>query len=648
MAVTLLVITVVLEIVAIVLSWGLEPHYDTVLYAVYAVTLAGAGAAIVARYPRHSIGWLFLAGAVGNALFADAAQGYGLAAAQHGWVGGSVGEWLSQVSWLPSGLGWILTFLLFPSGVFGGRTRRRVALLAVIGTAVALPGWGLSPDLGSEFVARRNPVAVDAIPTGLVFAVGMVMFLAAFVAAVGLLVARFVRARGNERQQLKWFVAAACFAGVVLPASALLWSTVPAVRPLAALALTALPLAACVAILRYRLYGIDIVLNRTLVYSTLTAILAGVYAASAVVTGIVIGERSAWATAVATLVVAVAFAPLRRRVQDQVNRRFDRARYDAVQRVAGFVEDVRAGRAAPEEIEGTLRAALGVEHLELRFLLRDARGPVDVRGHAVADHEPAGTVRWPITQAGSSVGMVTLDGRDEAVALLPALLDVGALAIEITRLRIELRRQLEEVEASRARIAAAADEERRRVELDLHDGAQQRLVSIGLALRHAQHALESEAPHEAIRTLDGAVAEVAVAIDELRELARGIRPAHLDAGLGPALRELARRAPVPVKVAVADERFPGDIETAAYFTASEAVTNAVKHAQANTITVRAEQIDGKLVVSVADDGIGGAQPARSSGLTGLSDRVTAHGGTLTLISPPGRGTTLTAEFPCVS
>ena len=640
--------TVALEGVSIVLSWGLEPRYDTILYAVYAATLAGAGAAIVARHPRHAIGWLFLGGALWNALVADAAQGYGLRAAHHAWPLGPYGEWLGQISWLPSGLGWTLTFLLFPSGVLGGRARQRVAALAVAGTAVAVPGWGLSPSLRSEFVAGRNPMAVDAAPTSFLLAAGITMFLAAFVAAVALLVVRFVRARGAERQQLKWLVTAAGCAGVVLPASALLWSTVPAMRPLAAVALTALPVAACIGILRYRLYDIDVVLNRTLVYATVTAILGGAYAASVLLAGILIGRHSPWAIAIGTLTVAVAFGPVRRRVQDNVDRRFNRARYEAVQRVTRFVDDVRAGRAAPEDIEAVLRSALAVDNLELRFFLPDANGPVNVRGQPVTGHADADAIRCPITQDGRTVGVVAAGARDEAGALLPVLVHAGALAIEIARLRLELQRQLEEVEASRARLATAADEERRRLERDLHDGAQQRLVSIGLALRHAQHALRCEAPGDATRTLDGAVAEVAVAIDELRELARGIRPAHLEAGLGPALRELARRAPVRVEIAAANDRFAPDIEAAAYFTAAEGLTNAVKHAHAGSIAVRADRVGDNLVVSVTDDGAGGAEPRDGSGLRGLSDRVTAHGGTLSIVSPPGRGTTLTAEFPCGS
>jgi signal transduction histidine kinase len=230
-------------------------------------------------------------------------------------------------------------------------------------------------------------------------------------------------------------------------------------------------------------------------------------------------------------------------------------------------------------------------------------------------------------------------------ALLPSLVDAAGLAIEMARLRIQLRRRLDEVQASRARIVAVADEERRRIERDLHDGAQQRLVSIGLALRHAQHQLGPAAA--AGRTLDDAIAQIAEAIDELRELAQGLHPA-LDAGLRPALHELATRAPLPVEVVATLERFTPDVETAAYFVACEGLTNAVKHAHTKRVVLRVARENGRLVVRVTDDGVGGAAPHNGSGLTGLSDRVAAHGGNLRIDSIAGHGTTLTAEFPCAS
>jgi signal transduction histidine kinase len=332
-----------------------------------------------------------------------------------------------------------------------------------------------------------------------------------------------------------------------------------------------------------------------------------------------------------------------------VDRRFNRARFDALHQVSNFLQDLRAGNAAPEDIQRVLRGALEVDDLEVRLALPGKGLTVDLSGMPVVDSPGDTRGRWPIRHGGTTLGtIVGPSDLAERGTLLSTLLDASSVAVEIARLRVELRRQLEEVEASRSRIVAAADDERRRIERDLHDGAQQRLVSIGRTLRHAQHALGSTTAPEVTRMIDDAVAEITVAIDELRQLAGGLRPAQLDAGLGPALRELAGRAPLPVEVDTTADRFPADVETAAYFCACEGLTNAVKHARATKVRLSAARSRGRLVVSVVDDGIGGAAAHNGTGLTGLSDRVAAQGGTLTISSDSGRGTTLVAEFPCAS
>ena len=221
----------------------------------------------------------------------------------------------------------------------------------------------------------------------------------------------------------------------------------------------------------------------------------------------------------------------------------------------------------------------------------------------------------------------------------------AGLAIEVARLRVEVRRQVIEVQESRARIVAAALEERRRLERDLHDGAQQRLVSIGLELRHLQHGLGVGALHDG---LDLAVGELVEAIDDLRELAHGVRPSTLDSGLAAALAELASRSAIATDVSTTQERFPADIEAAAYFVASEALANAVKHSGASRVVLSAVREPGGLQVVVSDDGDGGAQARAGSGLAGLADRVAAVGGHLAIVSGAGQGTRLEAVFPCAS
>jgi signal transduction histidine kinase len=645
----LFVATVVVETLAVVLGWGVRPAYDTVLYAVSGVTAAGAGALIASRHPENPIGWLFCGSALFDALTGDVAQGWGMRAAASGWPGGTAGEWIALWSWLPGAVAAVVTFLLFPNGRLLRPAWIAVVWVNVAGIALATPGWALNTDLGSDFVSGRNPYAIDGVLPNVLRAVGMTLFVGSFVASVVPLGLRLRSATGVERQQLKLFVFTATCAVVVLSLGATLWNAAPIVRPLIPIAVMSLPIATCIAILRYRLYDIDIVISRTVTYAALTALLAGTYAVSVVVIGAAVGTSSAWATAGATLVVAAAFLPLRRRIQDVVDRRFNRTRFDAMQQMTRFLDDLRAGHAAPEDIELVLRAALDVDDLELRLRLPDSGLEVDLTGAPVVDDATREQVRWPIRHRHTTLGtIVTSTDLATLGSLVPKMLDASALAVEIARLRVELRRQLDEVEASRSRIVAAADDERRRIERDLHDGAQQRLVSIGLALRHAQHALGSTVDPEVSRTLDGAVAEITIAIDELRELARGLRPAQLDAGLGAALGDLARRAPLPVHVDADGARYPTNVETAAYFTACEGLTNAVKHAHATRIVLSAHRTDDTLVISVADDGIGGAAAANGSGLTGLSDRVTAQGGTLKIDSRNGAGTILTAEFPCAS
>jgi signal transduction histidine kinase len=642
-------LTLAFEIAAVWLSLGLEPSYDTFLYAVYSVVLAGAGALIASRHPRNVIGWLFCVFALLNAVIADAAQGWALRAAEEGWRGGDAAELVASSGRQLAGLGWVLTFLLIPDGRLASRGSRIVVWIAAVGTALTMTGWSLSADQNAEFPSGRNPFAVEALPTGALFAIGMTLMVAALLAASGLLVRRLRRSEGVERQQLKWFALAASAAAVVLPVAFGLWFVTPVGGVLIALALTALPIAACVSIMRYRLYEIDVVINRTLVYGAVTLVLASAFAATTVLLGTALGRGSGWATAGATLVVALAFRPLRARVQDAIDRRFNRARYDALGRMAHFLEALRAGRAVPEDVQDVLREVLSDARLELLFFLPESALYVDVRGAPATEFADDGRVGVPIERGGQPMGAVLYDpSGQEQPDLLRRVVEAGGLAIEIARLRAGLRRQLAEVEASRARIIAAGDAERHRIERDLHDGAQQRLVSIGLALRHAQHELGTSSPQRAAQTLDGAVAEVAVAIDELRELARGIPPAQLDGGLAPAFRELARRAPVPVDVTVPSERFERDVEAAAYFIGCEGLTNAVKHGQATRIALNAGRENGQLVVSVADDGVGGAAPSEGSGLRGLADRVAALGGTLRIESNQDAGTTLTAELPCGS
>ena len=233
-----------------------------------------------------------------------------------------------------------------------------------------------------------------------------------------------------------------------------------------------------------------------------------------------------------------------------------------------------------------------------------------------------------------------------ATALLPFAFLAGLLRTHVARLDAELRANLEELRASRARLVEAGDAERRRLERDLHDGAQSRLVGIAALLAQVRRRTDTD-PAAAVM-LDRAQAELGTSLAELRELARGIHPAVLtERGLGPALSALATRAPVPVTLdADGGERLPGPVEIAAYFVVSEALANVAKYAQATEATVAIRRADGSVTVEVTDDGVGGADAGKGSGLRGLADRVAALDGTLFVESPAGRGTRLRVEIPC--
>ncbi len=328
--------------------------------------------------------------------------------------------------------------------------------------------------------------------------------------------------------------------------------------------------------------------------------------------------------------------------------------------VAGLLRSRVAGGAAVSELvsrlgdgqrAGTLRDALadalGDPSLALAYWLPERAEWVDASGRAVAVPEDGGR-STTVERDGRPVALLVHDASlaDER-ELLQGVGGAAALALENERLAAELRARVEELRASRTRIVESADAARRRIERDLHDGAQQRLVALALSLRLARRRLDDD-PAAARELLDDASASLDAAIRELRELARGIHPAVLsDRGLGSALEALAQRMPIPVEIAAApSERLPEPVEAAAYFVVAEAITNVARYAHATHARVEVQREGGRLAVAVADDGVGGADPAKGSGLRGLSDRVAALDGRLEVESPAGQGTTVRAVIPC--
>jgi signal transduction histidine kinase len=312
---------------------------------------------------------------------------------------------------------------------------------------------------------------------------------------------------------------------------------------------------------------------------------------------------------------------------------------------------VHLERTSPGELRDELARALGDPTLEVAFWLPERREFVDSDGRAFA--VPEDGPRRAVTrleQEGEPLAVLVHDPTlREEEKLVEGVAAAARLAMQNARLHAEVSAQLAKVKDSRARLVAAADEERRRIERDIHDGAQQRLVALALELRSAQRRLGEDVDPELDQLLASAADELQVAVDELRELAHGIHPGVLvQGGLAAALESLAGRSPVPVTVDATQERLPPEVEGTAYFVASEALANVVKHAGATKASIRATRVNGTLVIEIEDDGIGGAAVRDGSGLRGLADRVEAHGGRLRIESVPGSGTRIVGEIPCES
>jgi signal transduction histidine kinase len=305
------------------------------------------------------------------------------------------------------------------------------------------------------------------------------------------------------------------------------------------------------------------------------------------------------------------------------------------------------GSPAPADLRDALARALGDPSLSLVYWLPAYESWADADGQPVALDDSRATTL--IDRDGAHVAAMTHDSAvNDEPELLEAVAAAAAIALENARLHAEAAARLTELRASRERIVAAGDAERRRLERNLHDGAQQRLVAVALQLRLLQRRIRGD-PAIAEELATVASAELAQSLDELRELARGIHPAVLEHGLAGALDGLATRSAVVTTVAYdAPDRLPAPVELAAYFVACEALTNVAKYADASAATVRVWRNGHVAFIEVADDGVGGADDSRGSGLRGLADRVEALDGILRVVSIAGAGTTVTAELPCAS
>ena len=327
--------TVVLVAVAVPLGAGREQAFDTVLFSTLPLVLGVVGTLIASRHPGNLIGWLLCGLALWDAT-AELGQAYGYVAAERGLPGGIAGEWLVSWVWIVDVTAWVVVALLFPDGRLPGRRWRLAIWVSLAGAGLLFVAQALNANQTADFSGGRNPLGLDSPLVDAAWPVGSALLSAGLVAAVTSSVLRYRHARGVERQQLKWFAFAGLILALVMPLGAAFWYRSVLVQVLGGLAFNAMPLAIGAAILRYRLYDIDRIISRTLAYGLLTVVLGLGYAGVVLGLGRLLPQDSSLAVAAATLTVAAVFQPVRRRIQDAVDRRFNRRRYDAAQTIQAF------------------------------------------------------------------------------------------------------------------------------------------------------------------------------------------------------------------------------------------------------------------------------------------------------------------------
>lgn len=620
------------------------------------VVLVTCALAVIAAQRRSLVGWLLLGYALLDAVegLADWIALTGLHVPHHLFAGAAGWAAFAESLQRPEFGVIFLLLLVFPTGRVPS-PRWRVVAWSIVALSVL---WFLTHLLRSEpleeppFSGLANPLAVTWIGGPLIhygfLPIAGVLGLLVLVS----IVIRFRRSTGDEHQQLKWMVLLAAGVAVLVAAlgiTGIFSSTAMAVAgdALGLVLDVGLPVAIALVITRYRLYDLDLVLNGTIVYGTVCAVVLATYGAVVLLaTRLVVGVggTSPVVVAASTLAAAAIANPARRSIQRGVDRLLRRPSWRAGRLIEEFSGQWRDSRQPLSALQDVLRGALGDPAAQVGWWLRDRAAYVGTDGCEFAP--PAadpGRSTLELRSQGELVAVIVHSARlDRDHRLLTTVARTAALVMENARLQAELQTQLAAVEASRARLVQAADAERRRVERDLHDGAQQRLV--GLAMR-VKLASRTAAPDNAA-LLTEVVTELQAATQELRELARGIHPAALDEGLSAGLEALVYRIPLAVHIEVPPERLPSPVELAAYYLACESITNAAKHSGASAVVVRAVHADRTLQLTIADNGCGGADPLRGTGLAGLVDRVGAAGGTMSVSSPPGAGTVVAARLPC--
>ena len=641
-------------LVAMLVGYGWSLGFDlaNAHNGLIAASFSAVGLYVVRMRPRHREGWLLVAVGVVHAVMFFGRQ-YGSTepplpgASWIGWIG---------VWPLPLAIalfGW--TFMAFPQGDMLSPRWRRIGLAMYAVAALMAMTSALWPvDYARTGLVAPHPLDMPgshvAAQVWGYLQPSYPLFQVLWTVAV---VVRLRRARGDEARQMRWLVYAAVMAIVLLAMGLVVFgSPVPGL-----LALPLIPVAAGIAIQKFRLYDIDPVINKTLVIGSLVLVVTTGYVALVVGVGSLIPAGTGWLSLLATAVVAVAFEPLRRRAQILADRLVYGHRatpYEALSRLSAQLDE------APEEllngIAATVANAVGATEVvvwvgeEARLLPQAGwprpPEPSEPSRLGELDRGAHRHVR-PVVHQGTVRGAITLR-KPAGEAITPTEVRLLADLVAQTGLVIAQQQQAQELQAAARRIVTAQDAARRRIERDLHDGAQQRLVTTGLELGLlAEQAQASGGPELAARVKE-IRAQLLETTADLRELARGLHPMVLtQAGLDAALRMLADRSAIPVRLTVAiPGRLSREVEVTAYYIVSEALTNAARHSGADVVTVEVAKVVEGLRVGVSDDGCGGARQRDGSGLEGLADRVAAVGARLTIESPLGGGTRIRTVLPC--
>jgi signal transduction histidine kinase len=635
------------------------------------LAFATIGLFIATRHPRNPIGWIycFVGLAGGFSLFAETYAEYGITHRPSPLPGTVVMGWLA--TWTPPLFLLPLVtlgFLLFPDGHLPSRRWRHLAWLAtgamvVLALCLAIapaPLYGTLPSVMNPFGARFLPLKPILVTADLSF----FLSLACTLASGGAMVVRLRRATGELRQQLKWMTYSACLVGFELVLSGLLsYFAEIDLGPLNVLSLLALPVTACVAIFRYRLYDIDVVISRTVVFGTLAVFITTVYVAVVVGLGTAIGAQGGPSLVLSILgaaIVAAVFQPVRARVERLAKRFVYGDRATPYEVLARFSERMAATYPSEELLPGMARllaegtGTAGAE-VWLRFGDRLRRvagwaggGSRSERGvlpDAERPDAPRGRRTVLVRHHGEVLGALavqTLPGNPLSPPEERLLADLaGQAGLVLRNVRL-----VEDLRASRERLVTAQDAERRRLERDIRERVEQRLEAVAATLSALPLVTEPDDERQVLTELQ---AETDGALSELRDLARGVYPPLLAVeGLAAALAAHARTAPLRVTVqADGLDRHAQDVEAAAYFCCLEALQNVAKHALAGRVVVTLSQRADRLQFSVDDDGVGfdPAATTRGSGLQNMADRAEALGGHVRANSTPGRGTTIAGWLP---